>query len=149
MDVLLGASKQAAQHLAANIVAMKESLILLEESMNTTSDRLSSLALTGTSDDVFDTTRELENRNAAIVKLQGQIACAIHLLTGKDKATANLVKKASTNSAHALLFKCQASLSRIHSKVLQAKLAAVPYERHISQAKGGMFQCVIWMVPFF
>lgn len=120
---------------------MKESLALLEEAVNKTSDRLSSLALTGTSDDVFDTSQELENRNAAITKLRGQIARGMILLTGKDKATADLVNKASTNSAHALLFKCRATLSRIHSKVLQAKLAAVPYERHISQAKGSM--CLI------
>lgn len=145
--ILLGASKQAARRLAANIVAMKESLALLEEAINKASDRLGVLALTDASDDVFDMSRELENRNAAITKLRGQITRGMVLLTGKDKATAELVKKASNDSAHALLFKCWATLSRIHSKVLQAKLAAVPYERHISQAKGSMCQTFIYGWP--
>lgn len=132
-----GSSKTAAKKLASTIVTLQEGVSSLDALIGSTATQMGQSSSSEDSSSVLDHSLELNHIISARDKLKARITRSMRLLTGGDSATASLVKKAFSNDLHALVFKCRAYLARIHSKVLQAKFAAVPYERRVSQAKGG------------
>lgn len=116
---------------------MQESVLSFDELIAGITSQMTSASASSASSSILDHSLELNQLMAAREKLKARITKSLRTLTGDDHATAALVKKAFDNDIHALVFKCRAYLGRIHSKVLQAKFAAVPYERRVSQSKGG------------
>jgi hypothetical protein len=101
-------------------------------------DRDSSVTRTS-SNKLFNIFENLEDMNTAYDRLKARLECNIKLLTGHDGAAAALIQEVVEDEMQCLVFKCRAHLMRIHSKVQQAKFAAVPYERRISQSKPGNY----------
>jgi hypothetical protein len=130
-----GASKAAAKRLISDIIKIKDSLSVIELMMN---DRRSSVARS-TSNKIFDIFENLDDMNTAYKRLKALLEGNVRLLTGHDSAAAALIQEVVEDEMQCLVFKCRAHLMRIHSKVQQAKFAAVPYERRISQSKPGNF----------
>jgi hypothetical protein len=89
---------------------------------------------------IFDISENLEDIQSAHNRLKTQLDRNIKLLTGHDSTAAALITDAVNDEMQCLVFKCRAYLMRIHSRVQQAKFAAVPYERRISQSKQGIHQ---------
>ena len=77
--------------------------------------------------------------NTAYNQLKAHLECGVKLLIGHDSAAAALIQEVVEDDMQCLVFKCQAHLMRIHSKVQHAKFATVPYERCISQSKPGNY----------
>jgi len=75
--------------------------------------------------------------NTAYNRLKARLERNLKLLTGHDGAAAALIQEVVDDEMQCQIFKCRAHLMRIHSKVQQAKFAAVPFERRISQSKPG------------
>ena len=87
---------------------------------------------------IFDISENLEDLQSAHNRLKTQLDRNLKLLTGHDSTAAALITDAVNDEMQCLVFKCRAYLMRIHSRVQQAKFAAVPYERRISQSKQGI-----------
>ena len=90
------------------------------------------------SNETFDISENLEDIQLAHNRLKTQLDRSIKLLTGHDSTAAALISDAVNDEMQCLVFKCRAYLMRIHSRVQQAKFAAVPYEHRISQSKQGI-----------
>jgi hypothetical protein len=91
------------------------------------------------SNKLFDISENLDDMNTAYNRLKARLERNLKLLTGHDGAAAALIQEVVEDKMQCLIFKCQAHLMRIHSKVQQAKFAAVPFERRISQSKSGNY----------
>lgn len=76
---------------------------------------------------------------AAYKSLKARLDRNLRVLTGHDGTAAGLIQDMVNDDMQCLMFKCRAHLMRIHAKVQQAKFAAVPFERRISQSKPGIF----------
>jgi hypothetical protein len=129
-----GASKAAAKRLISDIIKIKDSLSIIERMMN---DHTSSATHRTASNKLFDIFENLDDMNTAYNRLEARLQGNVKLLTGHDSAAAALIQEVVEDEMQCLVFKCRAHLMRIHSKVQQAKFAAVPYERRISQSKPG------------
>ena len=92
---------------------------------------------------LFDIFENLDDMNAAYNQLNTNLQHNIKLLTGRDSATAALIQEVVEDEMQCLVFKCRAQLMQVRSKVQQAKFAAVPYERRISQSKPGNLNLTI------
>jgi len=88
---------------------------------------------------LFDIFENLDDMNTAYNRLKARLECGVKLLIGHDSAAAALIQEVVEDDMQCLAFKCRAHLMQIHSKVQQAKFAAVPYERRISQSKPGNY----------
>jgi hypothetical protein len=87
------------------------------------------------SEKIFDIAEDLEDMKSTYSRLKAQLARNLKLLTGRDTTSAALIEDAVNDEMQCLVFKCRAYLMRVHSRVQQAKFAAVPFQRRISQSK--------------
>lgn len=87
--------------------------------------------------DLVDSGIALEELQSDIAKLKQKIETMISSLSLEDPATGEAVRLALRNKFELDLYKCQALLIRLGSKVRQAVLAAVPFKRRISRSKKG------------
>lgn len=134
---MLGASKAAAKRLIADIIKIKDSMVIIERMITQYLRDDSSSAAETNSNKLFDISENLEDMQIAYNRLNVRLEQNLKLLTGHDGAAAALIQDAAGDEMKSLVFKCQAHLMRIHGKVQQAKFAAVPFERRISQSKSG------------
>lgn len=89
------------------------------------------------SNKLFDISQNLDDMITAYNRLKARLEVNLKLLTGHDGVAAALVQDVVEDEMQCLAFRCRAHLMRIHAKVQQAKFAAVPFERRISQSKPG------------
>jgi hypothetical protein len=89
------------------------------------------------SERIFDLSEDLEDLKSTYQRLKTHLERNVQLLTGHDAASAALIQDTVEDEMQCLVFKCRAYLMRVHAKVQQAKFAAVPFERRISQSKSG------------
>lgn len=122
----------AAKRLIRDIIRIKESLTTIEHTITQSSKEYKS-----SSNKLFDISENLEDMNTAYIRLQARLERDLKVLTGHDGEAAALIQETVEDEMKCLVFKCQAKLMQIHSKVQQAKFAAVPFERRISQSKPG------------
>lgn len=135
---LLGASQAAAKRLVSNIVKVKDSMAVMERMISQASTNNESHTNASNSHKIFDISENLEDMESAYARLQAQLDRHLRTLTGHDGDAAAFFQDTISNDMQCLVFKCRAHLIRVHAKVQQAKFAAVPYERRISQSKPGM-----------
>lgn len=81
------------------------------------------------------TLEDLEQQEA---RLQSRISQNLAALKRQDTSTAETVHLILEDKFQGKIYKSQALLIRLRSKVRQALLAAVPFKRRISRAKKGM-----------
>lgn len=135
----IGASKAAARRLISDVVKIKDSISIIERMITDSAEGSRSTTIRSSSDKIFDISENLEDMQAAYKSLKARLDRNLRLLTGHDGAAAGLIQDMVNDDMQCLVFKCRAYLMRIHAKVQQAKFAAVPFERRISQSKPGMF----------
>jgi hypothetical protein len=99
----------------------------------------SSTVAESNSNRLFDISENLADMQTAYNRLQARLDSNLKLLTGHDGAAAALIQDVAGDEMQILVFKCQAHLMRVHGKVQQAKFAAMPFERRISQSKPGNY----------
>ena len=115
---------------------IKDSLGIIEHMITLSSKDRHSVPHTN-SNKLFDIFENLDDMNTTYNRLKAHLECGVKLLLGHDSAAAALIQEVVEDDMQCLVFKCQAHLMRTHSKVQQAKFAAVPYECRISQSKPG------------
>lgn len=93
-----------------------------------------------TGDEAVDASLTLDDLHVLVARLEHRIKSSLTSLTGKDSGTAQSIKKAICDDYLAKRLKGRAILMRVHQRVKNSLLSAVPYKRRISRAKKGMFK---------
>jgi len=94
---------------------------------------------------IIDLSLNLASLQTTSTRLKQRIDQSMHLLTGKDNATASAIKASLKDEFQNKIYKCRALLIQLVSKVRQALLAAVPFKRRISRAKKGKAMNFYWL----
>jgi hypothetical protein len=143
-----GASKAAATHIAHGIITLRESYEATERMIEgITKEIASSKPSTDATDatSIIDLSLNLASLQTTSTRLKQRIDQSMHLLTGKDNATASAIKASLKDEFQNKIYKCRALLIQLVSKVRQALLAAVPFKRRISRAKKGKAMNFYWL----
>jgi hypothetical protein len=127
----------AATRFANNIISMMDSREKTARLIQQTTERLASGDV---EDEVVDSSLGLEELHALAERLEKKISNNVKILTGKDAATAAAISKAVLDDYLAKRLKARAILMRVHQKVKDSVLVALPYKRRISRAKRGVSQ---------
>lgn len=120
------------------IVKLRDSMKAIKDAMDLAATQTERDYQRSTSNNVFNLSEDIDDLASAYTRLDVRLQHNYKLLTGKDETAAALLRGTFDDEMQCLAFKCRAYLYQIHLKVQQAKLAAVPFERRISQAKKGM-----------
>lgn len=115
---------------------MTEALYILQEEIAAKRAQIRTFDPVNNLSDLVGSSVTLEDLQQEEARLQDKIKQNMALLNRNTEAgeTARLLLK---NEFQQKLYKCQALLMRLCSKVRQALLAAVPFKRRISRAKKG------------
>ena len=93
-----------------------------------------------TGDEAVDASLTLDDLHVLVARLEHRIKNSLTSLTGKDSGTAQSIRKAVRDDYLAKHLKGRAILMRVHQRVKNSLLSAVPYKRRISRAKKGTFK---------
>lgn len=140
----LGASKVAAAKMAQNIIGLQDSLSSVEAMINENANKSVESEGPNAALDSIESSLSLEDLRTAAGRLKERITRSLQLLTGKDSATGDLVKKALKNEQLGKVYKCRAVQLRLASRVRNNLMAAVPFRRRISRAKKGGCYLFMW-----
>lgn len=135
--LLAEASTRGANRLTHALIALMEAEYIVQQEIRAKRAQITSFDPANNLSDLVGSSITLQDLEKDQSRLQGKIAqhlTSLKAATGEGETSIRLLIQDEFQSK---IFKCQALLMRLCSKVRQALLAAVPFKRRISRAKKG------------
>lgn len=141
LNCISGASKRGAQRVVHAVIAQMEALYVIQRDIEAKRAQVAGTDPIKKLVELVGSAVTLEDLQQQEARLQSKISQNLAAIKRQDASTATTVHLVLEDKFQGKIYKSQALLMRLCSKVRQALLAAVPFKRRISRAKKGM--CLI------